>query len=186
MHRIARHVKLFAAALALPLALPATAALAPGARAPDFTAPGAVAGNPVTVKLAAQRRKGPVVLYFFPAAGTPGCNAEAAAFAAAMDDFKAAGASVIGMSADTPEALKTFSAEHCAGKFPVASASAKIIRDYDVALGRLVQGRSVTDRISYVIAPDGKIISAHSALSPPEHIRATLAAVRAWRAAKAR
>ncbi|MFL9840306.1 redoxin domain-containing protein [Sphingomonas sp. ST-64] len=174
-------LKFAIAALALPLALPASAALAPGAKAPDFTAQGAIAGKAFKVRLSQQLKKGPVVLYFFPAAFTPGCNAEAAAFAASVDAFKAEGATVIGMSADPIDKLKEFSAKHCAGKFAVASASADVIRGYDVALGRQVQGRAVSDRTSYVIAPNGKIVFAHSDLSPVDHVRSTLAAVKKWR-----
>lgn len=179
-------LKLAIAVLALPFALPATAALAPGAKAPDFVAQGAIAGKPFTVRLSQQLKKGPVVLYFFPAAFTPGCNAEAAAFAASVDAFKAEGATVIGMSADPVDKLKDFSAKHCAGKFAVASASAEVIRGYDVALGREVQGRQVSDRTSYVIAPDGKILYSHSNLSPVDHVRNTLAAVKTWRASRTR
>ncbi len=179
-------LKLALAALILPLTMPASAALAPGARAPDFTAKGAIAGRDFTVHLAKQLKKGPVVLYFFPAAFTPGCSAEAAAFAAAIDDFKAAGATVIGMSADPVDKLRDFSAKDCAGKFAVASASPDVIRGYDVALGRQIQGRDATNRTSYVIAPDGKIIYVHSDLRPADHVRNTLAAVRDWRARRAR
>lgn len=177
-------LKLALAALMLPLTMPASAALAPGARAPDFTAKGAIAGRDFTVHLAKQLKKGPVVLYFFPAAFTPGCSAEAAAFAAAIDDFKAAGATVIGMSADPVDKLRDFSAKDCAGKFPVASASPDVIRGYDVALGRQIQGRDATNRTSYVIAPNGRIIYAHSDLSPADHVRNTLVAVQKWRAAR--
>lgn len=179
-------LKLALAALILPLTMPASAALAPGAKAPNFTAKGAIAGRDFTVNLATQLKKGPVVLYFFPAAFTPGCSAEAAAFAAAVDDFKAAGAVVIGMSADPVAKLRDFSAKDCAGKFAVASASPEVIRGYDVALGRQIQGRDATNRTSYVIAPNGKIIYAHSDLSPADHVRNTLAAVRDWRAKRAR
>ncbi len=179
-------LKLALAALILPLAMPATAALAPGAKAPDFKAKGAIAGRDFTVHLARQLQKGAVVLYFFPAAFTPGCSAEAAAFAAAVDDFKAAGAVVIGMSADPVDKLRDFSAKDCAGKFAVASASPEVIRGYDVALGRQIQGREVTNRTSYVIAPNGKIIYAHSDLNPAAHVRNTLAAVREWRATRKR
>ena len=163
-------------------ATPAFAALAPGAKAPDFTTRGAVAGNVVSVHLADQLKKGPVVLYFFPAAFTGGCNAEAHAFAEAMDDFRAAGATVIGMSADDVPTLQRFSSEKCAGRFAVASASAALIQKYDVALGRQVQGHDVTGRTSYVIATDGRIAFVHNDLNPAEHVASTLAAVRQLRA----
>lgn len=175
-----RNPLIFAAA-AIALAVPASAALAPGAAAPMFTAEGARAGQPVRVDLRALVRRGPVVLYFFPAAFTPGCNAEAAAFAAAVDDFAAAGATVVGMTAGNVEQLREFSSRHCAGKFAVAVATPAVVRGYDVALGRQINGRDVTNRTSYVIARDGRIAFAHSDLNPAEHVRTTLAAVRALR-----
>lgn len=174
--------KLLLAALALPFAMPADAALAPGAKAPDFTTRGAMAGEVFTLKLSDALKKGPVVLYFFPAAFTSGCNVEAQAFAAQIDDFKAAGASVIGMSADTVEQLQKFSTAHCAGKFPVASAGPNIIQGFDVASGGQYQGRAISNRTSYVIAPDGKILFALTDPSPAGHIRGTLEAVQKYHA----
>jgi peroxiredoxin len=181
-----RRIAILATLLA---ATPAAAALAPGAKAPDFTTRGAIAGKVFQVHLAQQLKKGPVVLYFFPAANTKGCNAEAQAFAAAIGDFKKAGAQVIGMSADTVETLTVFSAKECAGQFPVASAGPGVVAGYDVALGReiAVNGgapRAVTNRTSYVIAPNGKIVYAYSDLAAGEHVANTLKAVRAWKANK--
>lgn len=155
----------------------ATSALPVGAKAPDFTTRGAMAGKVFTLKLAEQLKKGPVVLYFFPAAFTPGCTAEAHEFAEATDAFRAAGASVIGMSADPVDKLAKFSVEECRSKFPVASAGPGIIKAYDVALP--VGGMS--NRTSYVIAPTGRIVYAHSAMSYKDHVKNTLAAVRSMR-----
>lgn len=173
--------RLLTAAL-LALAAPAGAVLTTGAVAPDFTTRGAVAGNVVSVHLAEQLKKGPVVLYFFPAAFTGGCNAEAHAFAEAVADFRAAGATVIGMSADDVPTLQRFSSEKCAGKFAVASASPALIQKYDVALGRQLQGRDITGRTSYVIGTDGRIAFVHNDMNPAEHVSSTLAAVRSLRA----
>ncbi|VVS99532.1 Peroxiredoxin [Sphingomonas sp. EC-HK361] len=170
--------RLVAFAAAALIAVPAVAALAPGATAPDFTTRGAIAGKVVTVHLADQLKKGPVVLYFFPAAFTGGCNAEAHAFAEAVPDFQKAGATVIGMSADPVDTLVKFSAEKCAGKFAVASAGPAVVKGYDVALGRQLAGRDITSRTSYVIARDGKVSFVHSDMNPAEHVAMTLAAVR--------
>ena len=97
------------------LALPAQAALEVGAKAPDFTAPAYLAGEPFTFRLADALAKGPVVVYFFPAAHTPGCNIEAHLFSEAIDEFKAQGASVIGVTAGNTDQLADFSkeTEHC-------------------------------------------------------------------------
>ncbi|WP_066546637.1 MULTISPECIES: peroxiredoxin [unclassified Sphingomonas] len=174
-----RHSSLLAAAaLAFTVTAPLGAALVPGSKAPDFKTQGAMAGKVVPVRLSTLLKRGPVVLYFFPAAFTPGCNAEAKAFADQMDAFRAAGATVIGMSADDVPALQRFSTEHCAGKFTVASASADVARGYDVVAGA---GRT-TARTSYVIAPDGRIVFTQENTSPAAHVRNTLEAVRAWRA----
>ncbi|UYY57482.1 peroxiredoxin [Sphingomonas sp. S2-65] len=173
--------RLLLAALLLPLSMPLEAALAPGARAPDFTANGAVAGKPVSVHLAAALKKGPVVLYFFPAAYTGGCNAEAHAFAEALPDFTKAGATVIGMTAGNVDQLQKFSAEHCAGKFAVAAASPQVVRSYDVLLKKPDgSATAITSRTSYVIAPNGRVVFAHSDMSPAGHVRLTLEAVRGY------
>lgn len=157
----------------------AMAALTVGAKAPDFTTRGAIAGKTFTVTLAHQLKRGPVVLYFFPKAFTPGCSAEAREFAENIDKFKAAGATVIGMSADPVDDLVAFSTKECAGKFAVASAGPDIIKGFDVAL-KMRPG--MTDRTSYVIAPTGRIAFVHSEMSYAGHVKSTLAAVEAMKA----
>jgi peroxiredoxin Q/BCP len=159
---------------------PAHATLPKGAKAPTFVAQGAEAGRPITFDLAKALKKGPVVLYFFPAAFTPGCNIEAETFAEAMPKFQAAGATVIGVTAGNVEQLADFSAKKCAGKFPVAAASAKMKVDYDVDLKK-PDGTStgVTNRTTYVIAPSGKIAMVYSAMQPNEHVSNSLAALQA-------
>lgn len=172
------------AALAL-AALPAAAvpALPEGARAPDFRTTGALAGRPFRLHLAEQLRHGPVVLYFYPRAFTAGCTAEANAFSTAAPEFRRAGARVIGMSADGYEDLRRFSVEACRNAFPVATATPETTRAYDV---RLREGSDMTNRTSYVIAPDGRIIYAHSEMDWRNHVTNTLAAVRQWRAQQRR
>lgn len=167
---------------ALAAALPAAAQLAPGAQAPDFTTRGALAGTEFALNLKAQLKKGPVVLYFYPMSFTPGCSAEAQAFAAATPEFKKAGATVIGMAADPIDKLKEFSTKDCASKFAVAQATPAVIKGYDVALTAAGVNTGKTTRTSYVIAPDGKVLYAHSEMSPANHVRNTLAAVRDYRA----
>jgi len=176
-------LKLAFAALALPFAMPADAALPPGVKAPAFTAKGAVAGKPITVDLKAALKKGPVVLYFFPAAFTSGCNAEAHAFAEALPDFTKAGATVIGMTAGNIDQLEQFSSQYCAGKFAVAAASPEVAQGYDV-VSKKPDGTvgKFTSRTSYVIAPDGKVLFVHSDSNPADHIRLTLAAVQKYHA----
>ncbi|MCP5396652.1 MAG: peroxiredoxin [Sphingomonadaceae bacterium] len=159
-------------------ATPALAELPRGAKAPVFTAQGALAGKNMAFNLRSALAKGPVVLYFYPKAFTQGCTLEANAFAEAMDEFEAAGATVIGMSNDDIATLKRFSTEHCRDRFPVAAASPKLIRAYDVSLERDGQKTGLTKRTSYVIAQDGTIAFVHSDMDYRDHVKLTLAAVK--------
>ena len=161
------------------IATPAAAALPVGSKAPDFVTTGALAGKPFRLHLANELRKGPVVLYFFPKAFTQGCTLEAHTFSDAEKDFRKAGARVIGMSADDLSTLKKFSVEACRNAFPVATATPGVIRAYDV---KLKQNPAMTDRTSYVIAPNGRVTFVHSELNWSEHVAKTLAAVNALQA----
>src|SRR6478735_1489704 len=163
----------------LALAQPSYAALEVGAKAPDFSAPAYLAGKPFEFKLADALKKGPVVVYFFPAVHTPGCNMEAHLFSEAIDKFKAANATVIGVSAGNTNEMAAFSeeTEHCGGKFAVAAdEGAKIAREYD---SLLPQKPGWSNRTSYVIGQDGKIVHVYSELKPTEHVKETLTAVQA-------
>src|SRR6202051_1394506 len=73
------------------------AALKQGDTAPDFKAQASLAGKEFTFSLHDALRKGPVVVYFYPAAFTGGCNLQAHTFSANQDKVAAAGASVIGV-----------------------------------------------------------------------------------------
>jgi peroxiredoxin len=170
------HKLLLAAAIAGLSAAPVMAALAVGAKAPDFTTTGAVGGKEFKLHLADQLKKGPVVLYFFPKAFTSGCTAEAHAFSASIGDFKKAGAQVIGMSGDDLKTLHDFSTRECRSAFPVATATPETQKAYDVAWAA---HPGITTRTSYVIAPSGKIVMVHDDLDFSQHVAKTLAAVQA-------
>src|SRR5262249_50669421 len=85
--RIAKRRLMLAAAVAALLATPGTAALQQGAHVPSLVTQGALDGRPFPFNLQQALRQGPVVLYFFPKANTPGCNLEAKAFAEKIGDF---------------------------------------------------------------------------------------------------
>ena len=167
--------KLLTAFIIALAAAPASAALKQGAKAPNFVTTGAIGGKPFKLDLAEQLRHGPVVLYFYPKAFTKGCTLEANAFSEAMPEFQAAGARVVGMSADTIDTLKKFSVEACRSAFPVARADKKVIKAYDVALPVV----GLTNRTSYVIASDGRIVMVHSEMDWKDHVAKSLAAVKA-------
>lgn len=167
--------KLLFGLAALGLAVPTSAALPVGAKAPDFVTTGAVGGKPFKVRLKEQLRSGPLVLYFFPKAFTKGCTLEAHAFSEAAADFKKAGARVIGMSADDLPTLRKFSVEACRSAFPVATASPATQKAYDVAWA---EHPGLTTRTSYVIDRRGRIVMVHDDLDWSEHVAKTLAAVK--------
>jgi peroxiredoxin len=184
----------FAAACVCMLAVPASAALKVGDTAPDFTASGSLGGKPFTFHLADALKKGPVVLYFYPSAYTNGCDLEAHTFATEANKFAAAGATIIGVSADNLQRLTQFSADpnFCASAFPIASdentkiaasyalhvtptqAGAKDVRGVEI-------GHGFIERFTYVIGKDGKIAATLSSkddgLSPDQHVDKSLAIV---------
>lgn len=158
------------------------AALQQGAKAPDFTLNAAQGGKPFSLSLKQTLRNGPVVLYFFPAAFTPGCTIEAHLFAEATSSFNQLGARVIGVTAGNIDRVAEFSKSECRDKFAVAAdPGAKVAAKYDTA----IQGPNKTmlsDRTSFVIAPNGTILMSYTDRKPQAHIEKTLAAVRAWKA----
>ena len=177
-------------------ATPALAALKPGDMAPDFTAQGSLGGQPFTFHLKDALKKGPVVVYFYPSAYTGGCDLEAHTFAESKDKFDAAGAQIIGVSADNLDRLKVFSADpnFCAGKFPIASdADTKIAQSYALNVGAAkdgakdvrgeVIGHAFIERVTYVVGKDGKIMAVMSSkadgLSPDQHVDKSLAIITA-------
>ena len=164
---------------ALLLAAPgARAALKPGDRAPAFLLRAAEAGHERDVSLAALLSRGPVVLYFFPAAFTPGCSAEAHQFAAAVPRFQALGASVLGMSEDPIAKLDQFSVSECENKFAVASdPDGRTARAYDATLPLL---SGYASRTSYLVAPDGTVLAAYTAMNPDGHVDRMLQALVGW------
>src|SRR5271165_7320029 len=143
---------------------PALAALKDGAKAPDFTLQASQGGNVFTFSLADALKKGPVVLYFYPAAFTTGCTIEAHEFADAIDQYKALGATVIGVSHDDIAKLDRFSTSECRSKFAVAAdPDEHIIKAYDAVLGKHPE---YADRISYVIAPTGRVAYVYQSMDP--------------------
>lgn len=189
-----KRVLALAAVAAFAITAPAWAALPLGTKAPDIHATAYENGNPSHFMLSEALKKGPVVLYFFPGAFTPGCNVEAQQFAAAIDKYKAAGAQVVGVTGGfgtsarksaaeggLDQAVKDFSQEHCNGKFPVAAVTADTIKAYNV---ELTQRPGWSNRTSYVIDKSGNIVFEFENLGPDGHVDKTLAAVEALKAGK--
>ncbi len=155
--------------------------------APDFSAQASLAGKPFEYSLRDALKHGPVVVYFYPSAYTGGCNLQAHAFAEHYAEFRAAGASVIGVSLDSIERLNDFSADpqYCGGRIPVASdADGSIARAYRVNVREAAPGKKDTrgieighgfaERTTFVVGQGGKIVATLRGLKPEEHVARTL------------
>jgi len=177
-----KRLLLVAVAFSAFIAVPVLAALPTGAKAPVFSATASRSGQSFHFSLADALAKGPVVVYFYPAAYTGGCDLEAHTFATHKDAFTRAGATIIGVSADSIERLDKFSADpdYCAGKFAVASdPHGKIAATYGLKM--VPPQKGVTDvngdpvthgflpRTTFVIDGNGKIVAVFS--SKTDHIR---------------
>lgn len=177
--------------LFLAITFPAAAALEEGKRAPDFTAPASVAGKAFIYSLKDGLRKGPVVLYFYPAAFTESCDIQAHQFAANYEQFVAAGATVVGVSLDSIDRLKRYSADpnYCGGKVVVASdADGSVAKSYGLAVVDPPPGSTDTQGVPiqhglveqyiFVVAPDGRIAATLAGGSPTANVAKALEAVR--------
>lgn len=163
----------------LTFAVPARAALDIGDRAPDFNASAALDGKVYQYSLADALKKGPVVLYFFPAAYSEGCSVEAHYFAEAVPEFRALGATVVGVSGDDIDTLSKFSVQACQSKFPVASDEKQsVMKSYDAVLKTRPE---YANRVSYVIAPDGSVVYHYMSLNPTKHVEKMLGALKAMK-----
>ncbi|HEX3139982.1 MAG TPA: peroxiredoxin [Rhizobacter sp.] len=171
-------------------ALHAFASLKEGQPAPDFKAPASLAGKAFTYSLRDALKKGPVVVYFYPAAFTTGCSIQAHTFSENVDKFTAAGASIVGVSLDNIAQLNEFSADpqSCAGKIPVASdADGAIARAFDVAVSETPAGRKNSrgqeidhgraERSTFVVTPDGKVAATVGGVAPDVNVHQALAVV---------
>ncbi|MBD0367318.1 MAG: peroxiredoxin [Flavisolibacter sp.] len=169
--------------------------LSKGSIAPLFTAKASQSGNEFDFSLKKALAKGPVVLYFYPSAYTGGCDLEAHTFAEFKDSFTTAGTTIIGISADDIQRLRSFSSdpEYCAGKFPVASdPGGEIAATYGLTLKppqpgvKDVRGEQVTHgfipRTTFVINKNRKIVAVFSSetdhIAPDEHVKKSLAIVK--------
>ncbi|HZX96358.1 MAG TPA: peroxiredoxin [Myxococcales bacterium] len=169
---------------------PALAALKEGDKAPEFKAPASLAGKEFKFALKDALKKGPVVVYFYPAAFTGGCNVQAHTFSENSDKFAAAGASIIGVSLDKIATLNQFSADpqYCAGKVPVASdADGKIAKSYDLQIRDEKPGAKNTrgdeighgfaERTTFIVTPNGKVAATIGNMAPADNVAKALETV---------
>ncbi|MCX4238090.1 peroxiredoxin [Streptomyces sp. NPDC020707] len=143
----------------------------------DFTLPDET-GTPR--QLSELLGEGPVVLFFYPAALSSGCTAEACHFRDLAAEFTAAGARPVGISADTVERQREFTEKHTLG-YPLLSDPDGTVRE----LFGVKRGFSLapTKRVTFVIAEDRTILEVvRSELRMSAHADRALAALRAHRA----
>ena len=176
------------AILAGAFSLAAQAGLEKGATAPVFTAQASMDGKEFTYSLQQSLNLvGPTVVYFYPSAYTQGCNIQAHTFAINMDKFRAAGASVVGVSLDSIARLNDFSAdpEYCAGELPVVSdADGSIAKSYGVEVREGRAGFKDTrgvdidhgfaSRDTYIVDTDGTIVGTIGGIAPDENVMQSL------------
>jgi peroxiredoxin len=183
-------IAVLAAASALFAATTAGAALKEGDVAPAFTIPASKAGKAYDFSLKDALKKGPVVVYFYPAAFTKGCSIQAHTFSENSDKFAAAGATVVGVSLDPIAKLNEFSADPdtCAGKIAVASdANGKVAKAYDLVVKDAVAGRKdsrgvdidtgYAERTTFVVDRTGRIAATVGGLAPADNVAQALQAV---------
>jgi peroxiredoxin Q/BCP len=138
-----------------------------GDAAPDFTLPDGD-GNQVSLH---DLRGRAVVLYFYPKDDTPGCTKEACSFRDAYADLQAAGAQVLGVSADGVESHRAF-AEKFNLTFPLlADEDRAVIQSYGVWREREVNGekRMGITRVTFAIDEQGKIANVWEGMDTEAH-----------------
>jgi len=142
--------------------------LAPGDAAPDFTLPDAQ-GDAVSLSSLRGKR---VIIYFYPAAMTPGCTKQACDFRDSLSSLAAAGFAVIGISPDSPAKLAKF-AERDGLTFPLLSdPDHKVLDAYGAYGEKMLYGKKSVGviRSTFVVDQDGKIEKAQYAVKATGHV----------------
>jgi thioredoxin-dependent peroxiredoxin len=142
--------------------------LSPGDPAPDFTLPDAD-GNQVTLS---DLRGQHVVLYFYPAAMTPGCTTQACDFRDSRNDLSGAGFAVLGISPDPPAKLAKFRDKEGL-TFPLLSdPSREVLKAYGAFGTKMMYGKATVGviRSTFVIGPDGKVENAYYGVKAKGHV----------------
>ncbi|MCW7941244.1 peroxiredoxin [Streptomyces hygroscopicus] len=147
-----------------------------GSRVDDFALPDETG---TLRRLSDLLAEGPVVLFFYPAALTPGCTAEACHFRDLAAEFAAVGAQPVGISGDPVDRQQEFAGRHTLG-FPLLSDEDGTVREY---FG-VKRGFSIapTKRVTFVIGEDRTVLEVvRSELRMSAHADRALATLRARR-----
>jgi thioredoxin-dependent peroxiredoxin len=153
--------------------------LAPNSPAPDFTLPDQV-GKPHSLK---DERGKWVLIYFYPKDDTPGCTAEACGLRDAMADYRRAGCTVFGVSADSQAKHKKFADKYGLPFTLLSDETKETIQAYGAWQEKKFVGRTYMGivRMSYLIDPDGNIVKIYPKVSPEEHAAEVLADIEGLR-----
>jgi len=146
-----------------------------GIQAPDFTLPDQD-GNPVTLS---DFRGGPVVLYFYPKADTPGCTTQACGIRDHAADYDATGAVVLGVSPDPVSAAKKFHGGQSLNFTLLADEDHSVSELYGTWGEKKNYGRTYMGviRSTYIVDPSGRIARVFPKVSPKTHDEVVLAAL---------
>ena len=151
--------------------------VADGDTAPQFDLPGD-GGEQISLK--ALRGK-PVVVYFYPKDDTPGCTKEAIAFSDLIEEFRAAGVEIIGISPDTAAKHDKFVAKHGLKVRLAADEDHAIAEAYGVWVEKAMYGKTYmgVERSTFLIDKKGKIAKTWRKVKVPGHAKAVLEAAKA-------
>lgn len=127
----------------------------------------------------------PVILFFYPQAGAPGCTIEVCSFRDSYEELYRTGAVILGISSDTPQAQKLFKEKHKLPYRLLADVDEKVCRQFEVFKKKKVKlfgpfSRKVLrmERTTYLIGPDQRIFRVFSKVKPEGHAGEVLAALR--------
>jgi thioredoxin-dependent peroxiredoxin len=151
--------------------------LAAGSPAPKFSLAGADSKTIDSAKL----KGGPIVLYFYPKDDTPGCTTEAKDFSCLVDQFNAAGATIIGVSPDSAASHAKFAKKHELTVHLGADEDKAVATAYGVWVEKSMYGKTYmgVERATFLIDSKGKIAEVWRKVKVPKHAEAVLAAVKA-------
>jgi thioredoxin-dependent peroxiredoxin len=121
-----------------------------------------------------------VLLYFYPKDDTPGCTKEACAIADVYKDFKRMKVTVLGVSKDTPKSHKKFAEKYSLPFTLLSDPAMEMMDTYGAFVEKTMYGKKVrgTNRISYLINPEGKIAKSYPEVDPANHALELLADIK--------
>ena len=146
----------------LPAGMPAE-----GDAAPDFTLPDQT-GEEVTLS---DLRGQPVVVYFYPKAGTSGCTTQACGIRDRSDEYAAAGARVLGLSPDPVKAIEKFAAAESLDFTLLADEDHSVAERYGTWVEKSMYGRTYmgVSRSTFIVDSEGRLATVMPKVSPKQH-----------------